>query len=166
MIHPFIAFIKKDVYEKTQYNILKHKIDKSATICFSEKDLLEADWKEEKEFVLKGFSYDVINITMVNGTKYYNCYIDKKDLVINSLLRFSGFFTIKTKRSWKNFEIPSRVKKRIKTSNSLITCELRELNSFNLFYLKLKLKYFKRLENTHYLSITVPPPEMIFCISK
>jgi hypothetical protein len=56
---------------------------------FLRKDLAEAEWREEKEFTLDGFSYDVITISIVNGEKTYFCYIDKKDIIINSLLDFS-----------------------------------------------------------------------------
>ncbi|WP_415328965.1 hypothetical protein [Chryseobacterium sp. MMS23-Vi53] len=161
MIHPFISFIKNEVYEKTQYNISKKTFDKSKTICFSEKDLTKAEWKEEKEFILNDFSYDVISINVVNGTKYFYCYVDKKDLVINSILKLSGFFTSKKVYAWRHFELPMQGKKLIKTSNSFAIFDYREFNFNNSFYLKSKSDYSKRLENTFDLSIVIPPPEKV-----
>jgi hypothetical protein len=43
----------------TQYHITRHNLKKSKTVCFTEEDLAKAEWKEDKEFVLNGFSYDV-----------------------------------------------------------------------------------------------------------
>ncbi len=162
MINPFISFIKTEVYEKTQYNISKNKFDQSQTICFSEKDLMKAEWKEEKEFMLNGSSYDIININYINGTKYFYCYVDKKDLIINSILKFSGFFTTKKVYAWRHFDLPLQGKKLIETSNSFAIFDHRELSFTNIFSSKLKSYYIKRLENTFDSSITIPPPEESF----
>ncbi|GAA4149690.1 hypothetical protein GCM10022217_01950 [Chryseobacterium ginsenosidimutans] len=158
MIHPVVSYIKSEVYEKTQYHILKHTFNTSETICFSEKDLMKAEWKEEKEFTLNGFSYDVIDINFINGTKYFYCYLDKKDIVLNSILKFSGFFVTKKVYAWRHFEVPLQREKLMKTSNSFAFLSCEELWSFN-FYLKLKSEYLQRLENTSCLSIIIPPPE-------
>lgn len=164
MIHPFISYIKIEVYEKTQYNISKNKFDKSQSICFSEKDLTKAEWKEEKEFTLNGFSYDIISINVINGTKYFYCYLDKKDLVLNSILKFSGFFTSKKVHTWRHFELPMHGRKLIKTSNSFAIFDYREFNFNDSIYLKSKSDYSKRTENTYDLSIIIPPPERSFKI--
>ncbi|KFF12682.1 hypothetical protein N6B72_21095 [Chryseobacterium soli] len=161
MINPVIFYIKSGVYEKTQYHILERKFNKSETICFSEKDLTNAEWKEEKEFILNGFSYDVININFINGTKYFYCYLDKKDIVLNSILKFSGFFVTKKVYAWRHFDVPLQGKKLMKISNIFAFFDCEELQFFN-FYLKLKSGYVKRLENTSCLSIIIPPPEEWF----
>lgn len=161
MIHPVISYIKSEVYEKTQYHILERKFNTSETICFSEKDLTKAEWKEEKEFILNGFSYDVININFINGTKYFYCYLDKKDIVLNSILKFSGFFVAKKVYAWRHFDVPLQGKKLMKTSNSFIFFDCEKVWFFN-FHLKLKSEYVKILENTSCLSIIIPPPEEWF----
>lgn len=78
MIYPFVSYIKTKIYETTQYHILNHKLDAAETIYFSEKEIVNAEWKEEKEFTLNGFSYDIIKVDLKNGEKYYHCYFDKK----------------------------------------------------------------------------------------
>jgi len=161
VIHSVFSYIKSEVYEKTQYQLLEHKFNKSETICFSEKDLVKAEWKEEKEFIINGFSYDVININFINGTKYFYCYLDKKDIVLNSILKFSGFFVTKKIYAWRHFDVPLQGKKLIKISNSFAFFYCEELQ-FSNFYVKLKSEYIKRLENTSYLSIIIPPPEKWF----
>jgi len=162
MIHPVISYIKTEVYEKTQSHILERKFNKSETICFSEKDLVKAEWKEEKEFILNGFSYDVININFINGTKYFYCYLDKKDIVLNSILNFSAFFVTKKIVAWRHFGVPLQGKKIVKTSNSFIFFDGGELRVFNIFHLKQKSEYLKRLKSTSCLSIIIPPPEGVF----
>ncbi|SIP96316.1 hypothetical protein SAMN05880574_10325 [Chryseobacterium sp. RU37D] len=162
MTHSVISFIKSEVYKNTQYHISKHEFDKSKTICFFEKDLVKAEWREEKEFTLNGFSYDVINTNFIDGTKYFYCYQDKKDIIINSILKFSGLFVNKKVYAWRHFDLPIHGKKIIKTSNSFIFLINKEIQFLNLFLLKLTSEYLKRLENPFCQSIIIPPPESFF----
>lgn len=83
-MYSVVFHVKRELYEKTQYCIAKSNFRKSETICFTEKQLEEAEWKEEKEFTLHGFSYDVISISNVRGKKYFFCYMDKK--ILSSIL--------------------------------------------------------------------------------
>ncbi|WP_123906849.1 MULTISPECIES: hypothetical protein [unclassified Chryseobacterium] len=161
MIRPVISSIKKEIYERTQYHILNHKFDESETVYFSEKDLLKAEWKEEKEFTLNGFSYDIIKVDHKNGEKYYHCYFDKKDIVIHSILKFSGFFVTKKIYAWRYFNSPFQHKKIIKTSSFFTFFEAENLHLFT-FYFRSTSDYLKRLENTYYLSVIIPPPEERF----
>lgn len=161
MAHSFISFIKSELYQNTQYHISKHQFNQSETICFSEKDLIKAEWKEEKEFILNGFSYDIINTNFINGTRYFYCYQDKKDIIINSVLKFSGLFISKKVNVWRHFDLPVHGKKIIKASNSFTFFPFKELYFLN-FHLKSGSEYFKRLKNTFCQSIVIPPPELIF----
>ncbi|AZA52205.1 hypothetical protein EG348_03875 [Chryseobacterium sp. G0201] len=158
MIHPAISYFKSELYEKTQNDISKNKFDDSETVCFTGKDLVKAEWKEEKEFVLNGSSYDVIKITVIKGVKYFYCYLDKKDIVLNSILKFSGFFVTKKVYVWRQFDVPLQGKKLMKISNSFAFIDCEEWRLFS-FYLKLKSEYLQRLENVYCLSIVIPPPE-------
>ncbi|MET3538445.1 hypothetical protein [Chryseobacterium limigenitum] len=159
VIHPVISYIKSEVYEKTQYDISKNKFDNSETVCFTEKDLAKAEWKEEKEFVLNGFSYDVIKITVIKGVKYFYCYTDKKDIVINSLVKLSKFFITPKKSIQKQIDLLQPHKNILKTFNSLAIFDQKEFIFLKPFYSIIRINQFKRLENTFYLSITIPPPE-------
>lgn len=158
MVYPAVSHIKTEIYERTQYHIQNHELDDTETVYFSEKDILNAEWKEEKEFVLNGFSYDVIKIDLKNGEKYYHCYFDKKDVVIHSILKFSGFFVTKKVYAWRHFNLPVQNKKIIKTSSFFTFFETAQFHLFT-FYFRLKSDYFNRLENTYYLSVIIPPPE-------
>ncbi|WP_426476054.1 hypothetical protein ACP3T3_11690 [Chryseobacterium sp. CBSDS_008] len=75
VMYSVIFHVKRELYEKTQYSITQSNFRKSETIFFTEKDLENAEWKEEKEFTLKGLSYDIIKISIVNGKKYFYCYM-------------------------------------------------------------------------------------------
>ncbi len=164
MIYPFVSYIKTKIYETTQYHILNHKLDAAETIYFSEKEIVNAEWKEEKEFTLNGFSYDIIKVDLKNGEKYYHCYFDKKDIVIHSILKFSEFFAAKKIGAWRHFNSPFQHKKIIKTSSFFTFFEAEKLHFFT-FYFRPKSDYLKRLKNTYYLSVIIPPPEKSFISS-
>ncbi len=164
VIHPTMSYIKSEVYKKTRNHILNHILDQSETTYFSEKDLLKADWKEDREFVLNGFSYDVVSINFINGDKYYRCYIDKKDIIINSILKVSGFFVIRKTFAWRHFDLPLQSKKNIKIADFFTFLGFWQLY-FSNFYSKLKTDYIKPFENTYYLSVIFPPPERCLILS-
>lgn len=159
--HTIISFVQKELYETTQNHLAKNNFEKSNTVCFSENDLKSAVWKEEKEFTLKGFSYDVINIYSKNGTKYFYCYLDKKDIVFNSLLKVSEAFTKKNTNKWKCFELPKHAKKLIKTSNFFVFFESEDFIFFNNNCIKSTSEYYYRLKITACQSIVIPPPEWV-----
>lgn len=158
MIYPVVSSIKSRIYEITRDHISKHRTDPSETVYFSEKDLANAEWKEEKEFTLNGFSYDIIKIDLKNGQKQYQCYMDKKDIVLNSILKFSGFFVTKKVDVWRHFTLPSQHTKLIKASGFFIFSDAGQPEPFS-FYSKPESDYFKRLKNAYDLSVIIPPPE-------
>lgn len=161
MVYPAISYIKGELYKSTRYHILNHRTGTSETVSFSEKELIHAEWKEEKEFILNGFSYDIIKIDLKNGQKCYHCYFDKKDIVINSILKFSGFFVTKKVDAWRHFNIPVQHKKIIKTSGFHIFSDSGQPDLFT-FCFKPESDYLNRLENTYDLSVIIPPPEESF----
>ncbi len=159
MIYRVVSQVKKKLYEHTQYTIVKHPIKASNTICFTEADLIKAEWKESKEFVLNGFSYDVIKIRTMGGKKFFFCYLDKKDIIINSLLDFSKKLTVKKKKLRTQIDLPGHQKVLLKTSHFTILGEKEEFSLFLTRYLNTIPNHYHLLESTHYLSISIPPPE-------
>ncbi len=139
----------------------KYNINTSEAVYFSEKDLANAEWKEEKEFILNGFSYDIIKVDLKNGQKQYQCYVDKKDIVLNSILKFSGLFASKKVYAWRHFSLPFHNKKIIKTSGFFMLMDVGQL-LFLTFNLTSEPYYFKRFENSYSRSVSIPPPEEFF----
>ncbi|GEN76077.1 hypothetical protein CHA01nite_18170 [Chryseobacterium hagamense] len=158
MIYPAVSSIKSRIYEITRDHISKHGTDPSETVYFSEKQMANAEWKEEREFVLHGFSYDIIKVDLKNGQKYYQCYVDKKDIVLNSILKLSGFFVTKKVCAWRHFTLPAQHTKLIKASGFFIFSGTGQPELFS-FYRNPESDYFKRLKNTCDLSVIIPPPE-------
>lgn len=159
VIYHIISHVKRELYENVQYNISNKNFRKSETIYFTEKDLAKAKWKEEKEFILNGYSYDVISISIIKGKKYFFCYIDKKDIIINSLLAVSGKLRAKKIYVRKQIDLPLHERSISKTSNFFIASGYCDLNVFNTSYTKTLPNHYTQLENTHYSSIIIPPPE-------
>ncbi|WP_068944765.1 hypothetical protein [Chryseobacterium timonianum] len=156
-----VSHVKRKLYEHTQYNIARHPLKKSKTVCFTEEDLTKAEWKEDQEFVLNGFSYDVVHVNRINGKKIYFCYLDKKDIIINSLVDFSKKLTVKKRNLRTQIDLPGHRKVLLKTSRFTILngkefplLLMPDLNTIPIHY------YL--LESTHYLSISIPPPEQHF----
>jgi hypothetical protein len=158
MIYPAVACMKSRIYEITRDHISKHETDPSETVYFSEKEMAGAEWKEEKEFILNGCSYDIIKVDLKNGQKYYRCYADKKDIIINSILTFSGFFVTKKVYAWRHFTLPFQHTKLIKTSGLFIFSDAGQPGPLS-FYMKPESDYFRRLKNACDLSVIIPPPE-------
>ncbi|WP_294333215.1 hypothetical protein [uncultured Chryseobacterium sp.] len=161
MIYPVISCIKHEVYERTQDHMSKYNINTSEAVYFSQKDLANAEWKEEKEFILNGFSYDIIKVDLKNGQKQYQCYVDKKDIVLNSILKFSGLFASKKVYAWRHFSLPFHNKKIIKTSGFFMFPDSGQLLLFTFDFTS-EPDYFKRFENSYSLSVFIPPPEESF----
>lgn len=159
VIYHIISHVKRELYENVQYNISNKHFRKSETIYFTEKDLVKAKWKEEKEFILNGYSYDVIGISIIKGKKYFLCYIDKKDIIINSLLTFSEKLRVKKINVRKQIDLPVHEKAISKTSSFFIALEDDNLNTFNTCYFRTLPNHYIQLENTHHSSIIIPPPE-------
>lgn len=159
VIYHIISHVKRELYENVQYNISNKNFRKSETVCFTENDLIKAKWKEEKEFILNGYSYDVISISIIKGKKYFLCYIDKKDIIINSLLTFSEKLRVKKVNVRKQIDLPVHERNISKTSSFLIAFEDSDFNIFNTCYIRTLPNYYTQLENTHYSSIIIPPPE-------
>ena len=166
MMYSVVSHVKRELYEKTQYSIAKSNFRKSETICFTEKDLTEAEWKEEKEFTLHGFSYDIVRISVVNGKKYFLCYIDKKDIIINSLLDFSKKLAFKKTCLKLQIDLPGQNKSILKTSGSFAVFDKKEFCLFTNHFLETISKHYNQQKNTHYLSIIFPPPEISFIIKR
>ena len=166
VVYSVVSHVKRELYEKTQYSITKSNFRKSETICFTEKDLTEAEWKEEKEFTLHGFSYDIIRISVVNGKKYFLCYIDKKDIIINSLLDFSKKLAFKKACLKLQIDLPGQNKSILKTPGSFAVFDKKEFCLFSNHFLEAISKYHNQKKNTHYLSIIFPPPKMSFIIKR
>ncbi|WP_288438657.1 hypothetical protein [uncultured Chryseobacterium sp.] len=160
VMYSVVSHVKRELYEKTQYCIAQSNFKKSETVCFSEKQMADAVWKEEKEFVLHGYSYDVIKISRVNGKKYFFCYIDKKDIIINSLLDFSKRLAVKKTYLRLKIDLPGHSKNRFKVPGSFATFDRKEFCFFSNHYSETISRHSHQLENTHYLSIIFPPPEM------
>ncbi|WEK68327.1 MAG: hypothetical protein P0Y62_10655 [Candidatus Chryseobacterium colombiense] len=159
VIYHIISHVKRELYENVQYNISNKNFRKSETIFFTEKDLVKAKWKEEKEFILNGYSYDVIRISIIKGKKYFLCYIDKKDIIINSLLTFSEKLRVKKVNVRKQIDLPVHERSISKRSNFFTAFEGPDLNVFNIFYIRILPNHYTQLENTHYSFIIIPPPE-------
>jgi len=165
-MYSVFSHVKKELYEKTQYSITRSNFRKSETICFTEKDLKEAEWKEEKEFTLHGFSYDVIKINIVKGKKYFFCYIDKKDVIINSLLDFSKKLAVKKTYLRLQIGLPGHNKNLFKIPGSFAIVDRKEFCFFSNYFSETISKYSHQQENTHYLTIIFPPPEMCSIIKR
>lgn len=159
-MYSVVFHVKRELYEKTQYCIAKSNFRKSETICFTEKQLEEAEWKEEKEFTLHGFSYDVISISNVSGKKYFFCYMDKKDIIINSLLDFSKKLAVKKKYLRLQISLPGHNKNLFKIPGYLAVFETKEFRFFSNHFSETISRYYYQLKNTHYLTVIFPPPEM------
>lgn len=159
MIYSVASHVKRDLYKGTQYRIRQHPLKRSETICFSDEDLLKAEWKEEKEFTLNGFSYDVIKVNIVNGKKYFFCYIDKKDIIINSLVDFSKKLATKKKHLRTQIGLPGHKRILLKTSNFFTLLEEKELKLPPGLRINTLPNHYHQLERTHYLPIIIPPPE-------
>lgn len=159
-MYSVVSHVKRELYKKTQYCIAKNHFRKSETICFTEKDLAEAEWKEVNEFSLHGASYDIIKVSMVNGEKYFFCYVDKKDIIINSLLSFSKKFAFKKKSLKLQIDLPGHNKSILKIPAFFAVFDKREFLFFTNYFLESISPHSYQLEKTHYLSIIIPPPEI------
>ena len=159
MIYSVMSHVKRELYEKTQYTITRNGIRKGEVIYFSEKDLAEAEWREEKEFTLDGFSYDVVTTGIVNGEKTYLCYIDKKDIIINSLLDFSKKLAAKKNGLQLQISLPLHEKEMYKTSKFSAIFDKKDFRFFSIFHLKIIHSSSHQSEDNHYGTIIIPPPE-------
>ncbi|WP_126652403.1 hypothetical protein [Chryseobacterium aureum] len=166
VMYSVVSHVKRELYKKTQYCIVEGNFRKSETICFTEKELEEAEWKEEKEFTLHGYSYDIIRISMIKGKKYIFCYIDKKDIILNSLLDFSKKLAAKKKCLRLQIDLPGHNKSLFKTHISFVVFETKEFSFFSNRFSETVSRHSHELENTHYLTIIFPPPEMYFTIRR
>lgn len=161
MAYKVVSHIKRKLYEHTQYHITHHPLGNSKTICFTEDELTKAEWKEDKEFTLNGFSYDIINTDTINGKKLFFCYLDKKDIIINSLVDFSKRLAVKKRHLRTQIDLPGHKKVLLKTSRFTILGG-KEFASFPVSYANTIPNHYYLLESTHYLSISIPPPEIDF----
>ncbi|MGG7440155.1 hypothetical protein ACQ7CU_18940 [Chryseobacterium arthrosphaerae] len=159
MICSVMSHVKRELYAKTQYTIKRSNLRKGETICFTENDLTEAEWREEKEFTLNGLSYDIISVSIVNGKKTYFCYIDKKDIIINSLLDFSKKLAVKKAYIKRQIDLPVHEKNIFKTSHFFVDFDKNDLRITSVFHLKIIHNLYNQSEKNHYLSIIIPPPE-------
>ncbi|SDJ54923.1 hypothetical protein [Chryseobacterium jejuense] len=161
MAYKVVSHVKRKLYEHTQYNIARHPLKKSKTVCFTEDDLVKAEWKEDKEFVLNGYSYDVVQVSRINGEKLFFCYLDKKDIIINSLVDLSKKLTVKKRDLRTQIDLQGHKKVVLKTSRFTILGE-KEFSIFLTLDLNTIPNHYYLLESTHYLSISIPPPENHF----
>lgn len=158
MAYTVVSHVKRKLYEHTQYNIAQHPLKKSKTVCFTEDDLTKAEWKEDKEFVLNGFSYDVVRVSKVRGKKIFFCYFDKKDVIINSLVDLSKKLTVKKRNLRTQIGLPGHKKVLLKTSRFTML-DGKEFSIFLTPDLNIIPNHYDLIESTHYLSINIPPPE-------
>lgn len=158
MAYTVVSHVKRKLYEHTQYTISRYPLKKSETISFTEQELVKAEWKEPEEFVLNGFSYDVVKVRMIHGKKVFFCYIDKKDIIINSLVDLSKKLTVKKRELRTQIELPVHKKVNLKTSRFIILGG-KEFIILFASYLNTVPIHYHLLKNTHYLSISIPPPE-------
>lgn len=160
MMYTVMSHVKREFYQKTQYAIKRNNIRRGETICFTEKDLVNAEWRDEKEFTLDGFSYDIITISFRNGEKIYFCYIDQKDIIINSLLDFSKKIAIKKIDVKRQIDLPVHGKNIFKTSHFFIVFDKKDLGLISFYHLKMMHSLDNQSGNNHYLPIIIPPPEL------
>lgn len=160
MIYSGMTFLKKELYKKTQYDITRNKFKDSETICFSEADIANVEWKEKKEFTLNGYSYDIIQIRIINGEKKIICYRDKKDKIINSLVDLSKKLAVQNIDLHKHINFPLHHKNGYKTSLFLasVSCKKDYISDNSDF--RILPDYNFPSANTSYISIIPPPPEM------
>lgn len=161
MAYTVVSHVKRKIYEHTQYHITRHPLKKSKTLCFTEEDLIKAEWKEDKEFVLNGFSYDVVQVSRINGKKLFFCYLDKKDIIINSLVDLSKKLTVKKRNLRTQIDLPGLRKDLLKTSRFTILVG-KEFPLFLMLDINTIPNHYYLSESTHYLSISIPPPEFRF----
>lgn len=160
MMYSVVSHVKKELYEKTQCRIARSNFRKSETICFTEKDLKDAEWKEENEFTLDRSSYDIIEISTVNGEKYFFCYIDKRDIIINSLVDFSKKLAVQSTDRHRHIDCSLNCKSSYKTSAFLAVISRKEYSvSYNSDFRTFPGYHFPFV-NTSYISIISPPPKM------
>ncbi|MGR3855953.1 hypothetical protein [Chryseobacterium indologenes] len=160
MIYSGITFLKKELYKKTQYNITRSKFKDSETVCFSEADIANVEWKEKKEFILNGYSYDIIQIRIINGEKKIFCYRDKKDMIINSLVDLSKKLAVQNIDLHKHIDFPLHHKSGCKTSLFFAVISHKEDEVSDNSDFRILPDYNFPSANTSYISIIPPPPEM------
>lgn len=161
MAYKVVSHVKRKLYEHTQYNITRHPLKKSETICFTENDLAKAKWKEDREFVLNGFSYDIVRTRTVDGKKFFFCYLDKKDIIMNSLVDLSKKLSVKKINLRTQIDLPGHKKVLLKTYRFTIL-NGKEFPLFLMLDINTISNHYYLLESTHYLSISIPPPESHF----
>ncbi|WP_417431891.1 hypothetical protein [Halpernia sp.] len=79
---PFLHHLKKEIKKEIKFQIFRQNLDMADLVKFNEKDLKNAHWKEDEEFILNHLFYDVVSIKTKNGEKIYYCFKDKKETKI------------------------------------------------------------------------------------
>jgi len=160
MIYSGMVCLKKEFYRKTQRNIARNKFKDSETICFSEADIAGVRWKEKNEFILNGYSYDIIQTRIINGEKKIFCYRDKKDIIINSLVDFSEKLAVRNIDIHKHIDFPLHCKIGYKISLFLAVISRKEYSVSDNLDFRTYPGYHFPSAIISYISINPPPPEM------
>lgn len=82
---PFLHHLKKEIKKEVKIQIRRQNLDSKDIVKFNAKDLENANWVEDKEFILNGFYYDLVAIKIINGEKIHYCFKDKKETKIANL---------------------------------------------------------------------------------
>lgn len=96
---PFLHHLKKEIKKEIRTQVFRQNLDSNEMVKFKNRDLKKARWKEDEEFVLKGYYYDVISVKIINGEKIYYCFKDKKETNIAKIeTKIKAIFSIKFRR--------------------------------------------------------------------
>ena len=92
---PFVHYLKMEIKKEIKIQILKRNFNEDGLHQFSVSNLKKAKWKEDKEFVLNGFYYDIVFMKIIKGEKIYYCFQDKKETKIAKIeSKIRDFFEI------------------------------------------------------------------------
>ena len=79
--YAILSYERHEIREKVEHKIIK-SLKKSELICIvaNDKNLPKIIWeRSEKEFRFEGNLYDIANVEIISGIKYYYCLSDKDE---------------------------------------------------------------------------------------
>lgn len=79
---PFLHHLKKEIKKEIKFQLFRQNLDTADLVKFKEKDLQNANWIEDEEFILNHYFYDLVSMKTIMGQKIYYCFKDKKETKI------------------------------------------------------------------------------------
>ncbi|SEG27623.1 hypothetical protein SAMN05421847_1865 [Halpernia humi] len=96
MTLPFLRHLKNEVKKEVRTQIFLQNLDSKEIVKFNAKDLKQATWIEDKEFIFEGYYYDLVSIKIINGEKIHYCFKDKKETKIANIeSKIRDIFSVK-----------------------------------------------------------------------